>query len=270
MLYSRSSFEYCTGLHCMPFLISILLLLSLNLYAAEVKVAVASNFASPIKQIAKAFEQQSSHKVTLSIASSGKHYAQIRHGAPFHVFLSADQQKPAALKKAGQIKTGSLFTYAIGKMVLVSRANGDVKKQLTSGQFRRIAIANPKLAPYGKAAEEVISHLGLTKQVQEKVIMGENIAQTYQFFSSGNAELAFIALSQLKSDGDNLGLSHWQVPNAMHAPIKQDAVLLKRAEDNQAATAFYKFLQSSEAIRIITAFGYNTALKQQSSENNSL
>lgn len=243
----------------MRFLFLLVLILPNIVFAAEINVAVASNFTHTIKKIAGLFEVESGHKVNLSIASSGKHYAQIRYGAPFHLFLSADQEKPAALEQSGSVITGSRFTYAIGKLVLVaSKRSPDMPPQniLRSGDFERIAIANPKLAPYGKAAEETLLNLDLWDANRTKLVMGENIAQTYQFLNTDNVELAFISASQLLDNSPIDIQQVWEIPTSMYSPIKQDAVLLKSAEDLPAAIQFYNYLKQEKVVRMIESFGY--------------
>ncbi|MBL4767483.1 MAG: molybdate ABC transporter substrate-binding protein [Rhodobacteraceae bacterium] len=224
--------------------------------AAEITLAVASNFAAPAKEMIQKFEQQTGHRVRLVLGSSGRMYAQITHGAPFDVFLSADRAKPAALDSRGLTLAGSRFTYAVGTIVLWSprpgfiTANGDVLKE---GHFKRLALANPKLAPYGLAARETLQALGLYHSLSPKFVQGENIAQTYQFIATGNAELGFIARGQVPKDGDG---SVWIIPDSLHSPLRQDAVLLKRADHNPAALAFMIFLRSEQAQKIILAHSY--------------
>ena len=225
-------------------------------HAAEVIVAVASNFTNPAKDIAMGFEQQTGHKAKLVFGSSGRIFAQISHGAPFDIFLSADSMKPAALVAQGMTLPHSRFTYAIGALALWSpktdyvKAGGDVLKD---SEFKRLAIANPKLAPYGIAAREVLQSLALYKTLSPKLVRGENIAQTYQFVATGNAELGFIARSQLPKGKTG---SVWIIPDSLHKPIRQDAVILKSAENNQAALAFANFLRSEWAKELIKRHGY--------------
>jgi molybdate transport system substrate-binding protein len=227
--------------------------------AADVQMAVAANFTQPMNAIAAAFEKSSGHKAVLSFGSTGKFYAQIKNGAPFDLLLAADAATPAKLEQEGAALAGSRFTYAIGKLVLWSAkadfvdARGEVLK---NGSFKHIAIASPKLAPYGAAAVEVIEKLGLMGALQPKFVQGENIAQTHQFVSTGNAELGFIALSQVYRDGKLQSGSGWIVPSGLHAPIRQDAVILARAANNPAARALAGFLRSDVALAIIAAYGY--------------
>ncbi len=227
--------------------------------AADVHVAVAANFTAPIKQIAAEFEKETGHKVVLSFGASGKFYAQIKNGAPFQLFLSADDEKPAQLVKDGLAVADSRFTYAIGTLVLWSAKPGfvDAKGEvLNKGTFNKIAIANPKLAPYGTAAIELLTKRGLLAAIAPKFVQGENISQTFQFVSTGNAELGFIALSQVMKDGKVTSGSAWIVPGALHSPIRQDAVLLAVGKDNAAAKALLDYVKSDKAKKIIRSYGY--------------
>lgn len=227
-------------------------------HAGQAHVAVASNFAAPMKKLAAQFEQSSGHTLTLSFGSTGKFYAQIKNGAPFDVFLAADAETPARLLREGDAVQRQ--TYAIGRLVLWSDRPGFIDGSdavLRQNRFRRLAIANPRLAPYGAAAVEVLARLKLTDSVQGKFVIGENIAQTYQFVASGNAELGFVALSQVMQDGKLSSGSAWLVPSSLHAPIRQDAVLLKRGENNAAARALYDYLKTPvAALTIIRSYGY--------------
>jgi molybdate transport system substrate-binding protein len=233
--------------------------LPMSLRAADVQVAVAANFTAPMRAIAAAFEQDTGHKALLAFGSSGKFYAQIRNGAPFQVFLSADDEKPARLEQAGMAVAGTRFTYAIGQLALWSAKAGYVDNKgevLKQGAYAHLAIANPKLAPYGAAAIEVLKNLGLLETVQPRLVQGENIAQTYQFVASGNAELGFVALSQVTRDGKLTQGSAWIVPAHLHAPIRQDAVILANGKDNAAASALMAYLKSDKAKAVIRAYGY--------------
>jgi len=233
--------------------------LVLNAQAGEVGVAVAANFTAPMQKVAQAFEQESGHKAVLSFGSTGNLYAQIKNGAPFQVFLAADEETPLRLDKEGLTLSGSRFTYATGKLVLWSRQQGLVDDKgdiLRSGKFQRIALANPKLAPYGAAALETLTKLGLLQDLQPKIVQGENIAQTYQFIASENAQLGFVALSQVMVDGKLSQGSAWVVPATLHAPLSQAAVLLGKGGDNPAAVALLRFLRSDRAKAIIRSFGY--------------
>ncbi|GAB1257775.1 molybdate ABC transporter substrate-binding protein [Aurantivibrio plasticivorans] len=241
--------------------ISFCLLLSNPAMADTIRAAVASNFMAPMKEIVQSFEAQSEHKVLVSYGSSGKFYAQIQHGAPFDIFLSADSDKPLKLTEVNLADDSGRFTYAIGRLVLMSSQGGDAKQQLLDKQFKRLAIANPRLAPYGAAAHSALTSMGLWESAQPKLVMGENIAQTYQFVSSGNAQLGFIAASQIIDDG-TLPASAWLIPESNHQTIAQDAVLLTRSTQ-KAAVDFLKFLRSDQAITIIQRYGYDTPSEQQ-------
>ncbi len=227
--------------------------------AETISVAVASNFTAPMQKIAAEFAKDTGHKAELSFGATGKFYAQINNGAPFGVLLSADDTTPARIASEGKGVADSRFTYAIGKLVLWSKQDGyvDAKGEvLKTGQFQHIAIANPKLAPYGMAAEQTLSKLGLLEQIKPKFVQGENIGQTYQFAATGNAELGFVALSQVMEDGKINSGSAWLVPAAMHDPIRQDAIILNNAKDNAAAKALMDYLQGDKARAIISAYGY--------------
>lgn len=240
-------------------LVFITSLLAVPAFGAEVNVAVAANFIGPMKQIAAEFEKETGHKTVLSSGASGKFYAQIKNGAPFQVFLSADDEKPAQLDRDGLTVTGSRFTYAIGTLALWSPTPGFVDPKgevLHKGAFSKIAIANPKLAPYGAAAMELFERKGLVQSITPKLVMGENIAQTFQFVVSGNAELGFVALSQIIRDGRITNGSVWVVPGSLHRPIRQDAVLLATGKDNPAARALLSYLKSDRARKIIRSYGY--------------
>jgi molybdate transport system substrate-binding protein len=228
-------------------------------WAAEVRVAVAANFAAPMQKLARVFEQETGHKIMLSLGSTGGFYAQIKHGAPYDILLAADDETPLKIEQEGLGVAGYRFTYAIGKLVLWSRQPGlvdDKGEVLRRGQFQRLAISNPKLAPYGAAAVEVLTHLGLLQAVQAKWVQGENIAQTYQFIATENVPLGFVALSQVMSDGQIQSGSAWVVPSHLHAPIQQDAVLLNKGRDNMAAQALMRFLRSDKVRSYIRASGY--------------
>lgn len=228
--------------------------------AAEVSVAVAANFSLTMQRIAAAFEQDTGHKAVLAFGSTGRFYAQIKNGAPFQILLSADDETPARLEREGQGIAGTRATYAIGRLVLWSRLPGVVDDQgevLKTGRFDRIALADPKLAPYGAAALEVLNALGLGATLAPKLVQGENIAQTYQFAATGNAQLGFVALAQVYADGKLKVGSAWVVPARLHAPIRQDAVLLSPGRDSTAAAALMSYLRSDKARAIIRSFGYD-------------
>lgn len=227
--------------------------------AGEVQVAVASNFTAPMQKIAAEFEKDTGHKVIPSFGSTGKFYAQIKNGAPFEVLLAADYETPVKMEKEGSAVAGSHFTYAIGKLVLWSPKPGYVDNKgevLTSGSFQHLALANPKLAPYGAAAIEMLTKTGLLPKVQDKLVQAENIAQTYQFVSTGNAELGFVALSQVLKDGKVEG-SYWLVTPSLYTQIRQDAVVLEKGKDKPAASALMKYLKGDKAKAIIKRFGYD-------------
>ncbi|BDU52377.1 molybdate ABC transporter substrate-binding protein [Limnohabitans sp. INBF002] len=227
--------------------------------AGEVMVAVAANFTAPMQKIAKAFEQDTGHKAQLAFGATGKFYAQIKNGAPFAAMLAADDETPARLEKEGLAVAGTRFTYATGRLALWSKSPNlvdDKGEVLRSNSFNKIAIADPKLAPYGIAAVEVIHKMGVQANVLPKLVQGESIGQTYQFVSTENAQLGFVALSQISIDGRITQGSAWVVPQSMHAPLKQDAVLLNAGKDNAAAHALLKYLQGDTARAIITRYGY--------------
>ena len=240
-----------------------LLGLCLSCEAAEVQVAVAANFAAPMQKIAAAFEKDTGHKAVLSFGATGKFYAQIRHGAPFAVLLAADDETPARLIKEGLGVAGSAYTYAIGQLVLWSAQPGLVDGQgavladLAAGKLSaKVAVADAKLAPYGAAAMQVLQQRGLTEKLRPHLVTGENIAQTFQFVKTGNAVLGFVALSQVMVDGQVSSGSAWVVPAALHAPIRQDAVLLKAGATNPAAQALLQYLRSDGARAVIRSHGY--------------
>ncbi len=212
-----------------------------------------------MKTIASEFEADTDYKTRLSFGSSGKLFAQIANGAPFGVLLSADQKIPLALEKKGLTIKNSRFTYALGQLALWS-ANSTYKNNLTdlliSGNYNTLAIANPKLAPYGIAALEVLDYLNIKQSSIPRLVRGENITQTFQFTHSGNADLGFIAVSQIENPNIAISGSLWIVPKSHYSPIKQDAVLLKKGENNPAAISFIAYLKSDKAKKIITSYGY--------------
>ncbi len=227
--------------------------------AGTVSVAVAANFTAPMQKIAAAFEADTGNQATLSFGASGKFYAQITHGAPFQVLLSADEATPARLEREGKAVADTRFTYATGALVLWSAQPGLVDDQgavLRSGGFRHIALANPKVAPYGAAAVQVMEKMGLATTLQPRWVLGENIAQTFQFVASGNAQLGFVALSQVMVDGRVAQGSGWRVPASLHAPIRQDAALLLPGRGNAAAIALLQYLRGDKARSIMRAHGY--------------
>jgi molybdate transport system substrate-binding protein len=227
--------------------------------ADEVQVAVAANFAGPFAQIATGFTAATGHQAVMSTGSTGKFYAQIRNGAPFAVLIAADDETPIKLINEGLAVKGSSFTYAVGKLVLWSAqaayvdAKGEVLK---SGNFQHLAIANPKLAPYGAAGLEVLKNIGASEAVMQKVVQAENIAQAHQFVATGNAELGFVALSQVAIPGKPAVGSWWLVPAQLYTPIRQNAVLLSNGANQAAAQALLKYLQSDAAKAVIQSWGY--------------
>jgi molybdate transport system substrate-binding protein len=243
---ARPLFIVLIGWCCHPYLT----------WAGEVKVAVAANFTAPMRDIASAFEQATGHKVIISFGSTGKLYTQIEHGAPFEVFLAADQARPQRL--IADNKARDPFTYAIGQLVLWSAdphfIETDGATTLAAGQFNKLAIANPNTAPYGVAALEVLTALNKLDALQDKLVRGDSITQTYQFIATKNAELGFVALSQviLANQG-----SYWQVPQSMYTPLLQDAVLLAAGFDNPIAHSFLDYLKQLPVQRIIEHYGYH-------------
>lgn len=235
------------------------IVLAAQAQAGEVQVAVAANFTAPMQKIAAQFEQDTGNKAVLSFGATGKFYAQINNGAPFEVFLAADDETPMKLEQEGQAVPGTRFTYAIGKLVLWSAKDGYVDAHgdvLRSGNFGHLSIGNPKTAPYGAAAVETMTKLGLYERLQPKLVQGENISQAQQFVSTGNAELGFVALSQVWKDGKLSSGSAWIVPSNLYSPIRQDTVILKKGEANPAARALETYLKSDKAKAIIRAYGY--------------
>ena len=230
-------------------------------YGDTVYVGAASNFIIPMKHLAREFERSSGHNLRISYASSGKLFAQISHGAPFHLFLSADHHKPLALIEADLADPVSLKTYALGALVLWSSAD-DIQLDhtyLISDNYRRLAIANPKLAPYGMAATEVLKTLNLHHQTKPRLITGENIAQTYQFVASGNARIGFVARSQAYAEGRLIAGSAWVVPKSYYQPIRQDMVLTRRGSGFGPAVELHRFIQTEAGRAIIRSYGYDLA-----------
>ncbi|HEY7804277.1 MAG TPA: molybdate ABC transporter substrate-binding protein [Orrella sp.] len=231
--------------------------------AGEVAVAVASNFTAPMQQIAQAFEQQTGHRVKLSSGGTGALYAQIRHGAPFDLLLAADTKIPAKLAQQGYADERTQFTYGTGQLVLWSAnptlidglndSDGDI---LREGKFRKFAIADPMLAPYGAAAQQVLQALGLWQAIKPKIVQGKNIGQAFQFVSSGNAELGLVALAQVYADGKIESGSGWIVPHELYSPIRQDAILLKPGQANPVAHELVTYLKGEQVQQIIESYGY--------------
>lgn len=237
-----------------------LMLMAGALHAAEAQVAVAANFAEPIKAIAAVLEKTTGHTLKITVGATGRLFAQIKNGAPFDVLLSADTRAPEQLEADGLAQPGSRFTYASGKLVLWSADTARVDAQgavLKTGGFRKLAIANPKTAPYGAASIEVIDKLGLSAALSPKLVQGESIGQTYNFAFTGNAEVAFVAMSQVLDGGRLKSGSMWVVPQHLYTPIRQDAVLMKTASGNEAALALMKLLQSPNIKTLIRSYGYD-------------
>jgi molybdate transport system substrate-binding protein len=228
--------------------------------AADVLVAVAANFMSPMEEIAAGFERETGYKTSLTFGSTGMLYAQIQNGAPYDVFLSADADTVRRLEREGAAVSATRFTYAIGKLVLWSPKAGWVDKDgriLRTSAYSRIAIADPSLAPYGAAAMQAIRALQLADVISPRIVQGENISQTFQFVKSGNAELGFVALSQVMRDGKITEGSAWVVPASLYSAIRQDAIILKKGADNVAAKALMNYLRSEEVRAMITGYGYD-------------
>ena len=246
-------------------IISIGALVCATAKAEEVTVAVAANFTAPMQKIAQAFEQDTGHKVLLSFGATGKFYAQIKNGAPFAVLLSADDETPARLEKEGVAIAGTRFTYAVGRLALWSKNpslvddNGQVllSNNTDKNNFKKLAIADPKLAPYGAAAIEVIERTGVIEKVRSKLVQGDSIGQAFQFVMTENAELGFVALSQISIDGRIAQGSAWVVPQNLYTPLKQDAVLLPFGKHNSAALALMKYMRTERAQTIIRSYGYS-------------
>jgi molybdate transport system substrate-binding protein len=244
---------------CSSLSLSLLALFALPAAADEVQVAVAANFTAPMQQIAAAFEKESGHKVLTSFGATGKFYAQIKNGAPFEILLAADDETPLRLEKEGAALAGSHFTYAIGKLVLWSAKPGyvdDKGEVLKKGDFKHLSLANPKLAPYGAAGVEALKKLNLYSSVEARLVQAENITQAQQFVATGNAELGFVALSQVYKEGKLSEGSAWIVPENLYEPIRQDAVLLDKGKGKPAAEALLKYLKGDKARAVIKSFGY--------------
>ncbi|MEG3010899.1 molybdate ABC transporter substrate-binding protein [Pseudomonas jessenii] len=227
--------------------------------ADEVQVAVAANFTAPIQAIAADFEKDTGHKLVAAYGATGQFYTQIKNGAPFEVFLSADDTTPEKLEREGDTVKGSRFTYAVGTLALWSAKDGYVDSKgevLKKNEYQHLSIANPKTAPYGLAATQVLEKLKLTEATKTKIVEGQNITQAYQFVSTGNAELGFVALSQIYKEGKVTSGSAWIVPASLHDPIKQDAVILSKGKDNAAAKALVEYLKGPKAAAVIKSYGY--------------
>ncbi len=246
---------------CKSIALTILLaniLLATQTQADEVRIAVAANFTDATRVIAPLFEAATGHTTKISFGSTGKLYSQIEHGAPFEVFLAADTKRPIKAQREGLAVAGTRFVYARGKLVLWSvKADRytDGERFLKGGAFEHIALANPKTAPYGLAAEQVMAHLGVLSQLTPKLVKGDSISQTFQFVATGNADAGFVALAQIKGWQGETG-TLWEIPEDYYAPIEQAAVLLKKGEDNPAAIAYLEFIKSDAAREVIERYGY--------------
>ena len=236
---------------------SLITLLPLGHARAEtITVAVASNFTAPAEELAQAFEESTGHNVRLTFGSSGKLLAQITHGAPFDAFLSADQSKPQRLTDDNLAVEGTQFTYALGTLALWTAADESAEDRLRQGRYNHLALASPRLAPYGAAAMQVLENMGLIRASRPRLVMGESITQTWQFVSTGNADIGFVALSQIMKDGIIKSGNAWMIPSDLYDPVRQDAVLLNRAEFNATAQEWLRFLQSDSAHLILRRYGY--------------
>lgn len=228
--------------------------------AEEVRVAVAANFRAALSEIVKLFERDTRHTALVSSGSSGKFYAQINHGAPFDVFFSADVARPQLMEEEGLAVPGSRFTYAIGRLTLWSPDPNLIKGEgltvLSNGPFEHLAMANPKTAPYGAAAKHILEALGLWNHIKGRIVQGENIGQAFHFVYSQNAQLGFVALSQVLGPKINGAGSRWDVPENLHEPLRQQAILLITGQQNKAATAFLDYVKGPKARTIIEQFGY--------------
>lgn len=236
-----------------------LTLAALGARADEVQVAVAANFAVPLARLGEGFTAATGHSLRISAGATGKFYSQIVAGAPFEVLIAADDETPRKLIAEGLAVAGSNFTYAVGKLVLWSAQPGLVDDQgavLAAGRFAHLAIANPKVAPYGAAGLEVLKARGLGEAVAPKLVTAESIAQAYQFVSTGNAELGFVALSQVAVPGKPTVGSYWLVPSNLYGEIRQDAVLLRAGANKPAAAALLAYLKGAKARELIKSFGY--------------
>ncbi len=245
-------------MHRVLIAVHVMAALTVTAGAETVNVAVAANFTDAANEIAAAFADATEHDAVLSFGATGQFYAQITQGAPFQVFLAADDERPALAVREGYAVDGTVFTYAIGQLVLYSAEAGKVTgpETLKAGNFQRIAIANPETAPYGAAAVQTMKALDVYDSLASKIVQGQSIGQAYQFVETGNAEVGFVALGQVSQTDAG---SRWVIPQNLYQPIRQDAVLLKTGEDNPAALAFLDFLKGEEAGAIIHKFGYAIA-----------
>jgi molybdate transport system substrate-binding protein len=235
-----------------------IMLFSIQVYADEVRIAVAANFIDATRGLVPMFERTTGHTTKISYGSTGKLYSQIEHGAPFELFLAADTQRPIKAEKEGLAVTGSRFIYAKGKLVLWSAQPNRFdsgETYLKTSNFKHIALANPKTAPYGQAAIQVLEHINQFDLLTPKLVMGDSIAQTFQFAATGNADAGFVALAQIKGWKGEIG-TLWEIPTDYYAPINQAAVLLKKGASNPAARAYLEFLKSDKAREVIKKYGY--------------
>lgn len=254
-----SNFRFILSFLILPPVFSFLV--SSTVRAGEVRVAVASNFLNPLKVIAQQYEKRTGHEVRIITGSTGKLYAQIVHGAPFDLFLAADSKRPHLLEKSGKAMMGSRFTYALGRLALWSEKpdviSEDGVSTLRKMNFKRLAMANPKTAPYGLAASQTLKKLKLWEKLEARAVRGENIGQTFQFVLSGNVGLGFVALSQVLDPKNKSKGRYWKVPSDFHDPLNQDAILLERGDGNPAAIEFFEFLKSDTARKVILSYGYD-------------
>lgn len=242
-------------------IIGTLLLMTKPVSAENLRVAVASNFSETIKILSEKFESRTNHKIKLIFGSTGRQYAQIKNGAPFDIFFAADSERPRLLEEEGLISANSRFTYAIGKLVLWSPDERMVDADaqvLEQANFDHLAIANPKLAPYGKAAQDFLQSRKLWKPLMKKIVRGESISQAFHFVNSGNAELGLVAYSQLKHPEKDIEGSFWEVPNTLYPPIEQQAVMLKYS---QASKDFLDYIKTEKVKQLIQGFGYEVPIK---------
>ena len=243
-------------------LCTLIFVLAIAANAGSALVAVATNFSDAAEHLQADVERTFPHSLTVTAGSTGKLYAQIRNGAPFDVLLAADQARPALLEEQGLAEKQTRFTYAIGRLTLWSPTPGlipaDGREILEAGNFRNLAVANSDLAPYGRATRQVLTALGLLEKLSTRIVTGENIGQTYALVATGNAQLGFVALSYVLSPRNNSPGSRWDVPQTLHAPIRQDVILLSRATSNTAAQDFLDYLKSNTSQKLIRGYGYET------------
>lgn len=240
-------------------ILPLFLVVSPLLHAGEVKIAVAANFLNTLHILAPVFEKNTGHRLLISAGSTGKLYAQLHHGAPFDVFLAADDKHPALLEKEGLVMPGRRITYAVGRLVLWGARPLPLQEGaqlLQQPDIRHIAIANPATAPYGRAAYQALNAMGIWHTLQPRIVQGDDVGQVFQFVASANAQLGFVALAQVLNPKNTFSKDYWQVPEELYDPIVQDMVLLKKAENNRAAHAFVDFMQTAQARTLIQQAGY--------------